>query len=346
MTTQTETRASHKNKASKLSKLDQAAVLLMSLGENDAAAVLKHLDPKEVQKVGTAMTSLKNIQTRDVEEVFNNFVEQVGRMAGLGVGNDNYIRRMLVAALGEEKASGLVDRILLGGNTSGLDTLKWMDARSVADMIKNEHPQIQAIVVSYLDPEQAAGVLFHFSESVRLEVMMRVASLGNIQPGALQELSDVIERQFSGSAAAQQKTVGGFKVAAEIMNQLESSVSDKLMTAIGEQDEEVATKITDLMFVFENLKDLDDRGIQVLLREISSDQLILALKGSDDAFKEKIFKNMSKRAGELLRDDLASKGPVKVSDVEVAQKEILVIARRLSDSGELVLGGAGAEAMI
>jgi len=253
---------------------------------------------------------------------------------------------MLVTALGEEKASGLVDRILLGGNTSGLDTLKWMDARSVADMIKNEHPQIQAIVIAYLDPDQAAAVLACFPEAIRLEAMMRVASLGNIQPGALQELSDVIERQFSGSASTQQKTVGGFKVAAEIMNQLESSISDKLMTAIGEQDAEVATKITDLMFVFENLKDLDDRGVQVLLREVSSDQLILALKGSDDTFKEKIFKNMSKRAGELLRDDLASKGPVKVSDVEAAQKEILVIARRLSDSGELVLGGAGAEAMI
>jgi len=292
------------------------------------------------------MTSLKNVQTNDVENVLNNFMDHAGRLTGLGVSSDNYIRNMLVTALGEDKANGLVDRILLGGNTTGLDTLKWMDPRSVADLIKNEHPQIQAIVIAYLDPDQAAAVLCCFPEMVKLEVMMRVASLDTIQPSALQELNDVIERQFSGNASTQQKAMGGYKVAAEIMNQLESSISDKLMSAINNQDADVATRITDLMFVFENLKDIDDRGIQVLLREVSSDQLILALKGSDDAFKEKVFKNMSKRAAELLRDDLASKGPVRVTDVEAAQKEILVIARRLSDAGEIMLGGAGAEAMI
>lgn len=330
----------------KLSKLDQAAILLLSLGEEDAAAVLKHLGPKEVQRVGSAMTSLKNVQTTDVEVVLNEFVGQASRLTGLGVSSDNYIRKMLVTALGEDKANGLVDRILLGGNTTGLDTLKWMDARSVAELIKNEHPQIQAIVIAYLDPDHAAGVLACFPDAVRLEVMMRVASLDAIQPNALQELNDVIEKQFTGNATSQQKTMGGFRVAAEIMNQLETAVSDKLMKAINDQDADVGTRITDLMFVFEDLKEIDDRGIQVLMREVASDQLILALKGADDSFKEKIFKNMSKRAAELLRDDLASKGPVKVTDVEAAQKAILVIARRLSDAGEIMLGGAGAEAMI
>jgi len=330
----------------KKNRLEQAAILLMSLGEVDAAAVLKHLGPKEVQRVGTAMTALRNVQTDDVEKVFESFIDDAQRLTGLGISSDEYIRKMLVTALGEDKANGLVDRILLGGNTTGLDTLKWMDPRSVAELIKNEHPQIQAIVIAYLDADQAAAVLGCFSETVRLEVMMRVASLDTIQPSALQELNDVIEKQFSGNAAAQQKAMGGFKVAAEIMNQLESSLGEKLMGAITEQDADVATKITDLMFVFENLKDLDDRGVQTLMREVSSEQLILALKGADDDFKEKVFKNMSKRAGELLKDDLATRGPVKVSDVEKAQKEILVIARRLSDAGEIMLGGAGAEAMI
>jgi len=329
-----------------LSKLDQAAILLMSLGEEDAAEVLKHLGPKEVQRIGTAMTSLQNVQTNEVNHVLNDFVSNATQLTGLGVSSDSYIRNMLVSALGEDKANGLVDRILLGGNTSGLDTLKWMDPRSVAELIKNEHPQIQAIVIAYLDSDQGAAILSCFADQVQLEIMMRIAGLDTIQPSALQELNDVIEKQFSGNVGSQQKTMGGYKVAAEIMNQLDSSLSEKLMTAIGDSDEDVSTKISDLMFVFDNLKEVDDRGIQVLLREVSSDQLILALKGADDEMREKIFKNMSKRAAELLKDDLESKGPVKVSEVEGAQKEILSIAKRLSDSGEIMLGGSGGEAMI
>lgn len=329
-----------------LNKLDQAAILLMSLGEEDAAEVLRHLGPKEVQRIGTAMTSLSNVQTSEVSHVLSDFVTHVTQLTGLGVGNDSYIRNMLVSALGEDKANGLVDRILLGGNTTGLDTLKWMDPRSVAELIKNEHPQIQAIVIAYLDADQSGSILACFPEQVQLEVMMRVATLDTIQPTALQELNDVIEKQFSGNVGSQQKSIGGHKIAAEIMNQLETSLSDKLMTAIGDTDEDISTKISDLMFVFDNLKEVDDRGIQVLLREVSSDQLILALKGSDDEIRDKIFDNMSKRAAELLKDDLDAKGPVKVSEVEGAQKEILTIAKRLSDSGEIMLGGSGGEEMI
>ena len=324
-----------------LNKVDQAAVLLMSLGEKDAAAVLRHLGPKEVQRIGAAMTQLQNIQQDQVADVVNGFLTEASNLTGLGVGADNYIRNMLVEALGEDKANSLVDRILLGGNTSGLDTLKWMDARSVADLIRHEHPQIQAIVVAYLDPDQAAEVLAGLQEKQRLDIIMRVASLDSVHPSALQELNNILEKQFSGNAASQTKAMGGVKVAASIMNNLDGSMEGELMESIREIDEDLGGKIQDLMFVFDDLKNVDERGIQALLREVSSEVLILALKGSDEELKEKIFKNMSKRAAELLRDDLEAKGPVRVSDVEGAQKEILTIARRMADSGEIMLGGGG-----
>jgi len=335
-----------KNSQANLSSLDQAAILMMSLGEKEAAEVLKHLGPKDVQRIGTAMTSLNNISRENVEHVMSNFLSEARSITGLGVGSDGYIRNMLVEALGEDKAGSLVDRILLGGNTSGLDTLKWMDARSVAEVIRNEHPQIQAIVMAHLDGDQAAEVLTNLPEKVRLDIVMRVASLDSVQPSALQELNAILEKQFSGGAGSQAKAMGGTKVAAEIMNNLESSVEAELMDSIKELDEDLGVTIQDLMFVFDNLKSVDDRGIQALMREVSSEVLILALKGSDDELKEKIFGNMSKRAAELLRDDLEAKGPVKLSDVEGAQKEILQIARRMADAGEIVLGGGGGEEMI
>ena len=330
-------------KKSNLTRIDQAAVLLMSLGEKDAAAVLRHLGPKEVQRLGAAMTQLQNIERNQVEDVINNFLSDARTLTGLGMGADSYIRNMLVEALGEDKANSLVDRILLGGNTTGLDTLKWMDPRSVADLIRHEHPQIQSIVVAYLDSDQAAEVLGNLNEKQRLDIIMRVAALDSVHPTALQELNDILEKQFSGNASSQTKAMGGTKVAAEIMNNMEGSMEGELMEAIKEIDEDLGGQIQDLMFVFEDLKKVDDRGIQALLREVSSEVLILALKGSDEELKEKIFKNMSKRAAELLRDDLEAKGPVRVSDVEGAQKEILTIARRMADSGEIVLGGGGEE---
>lgn len=331
--------------ASKLTRTEQAAILLMSVGEVTAAEILKHMGPKEVQRLGTAMTQLKDVQQYEVEVVLSNFMAEVRTQTGLGLGSDSYIRNMLVTALGEDKANGLIDRILLGGNTTGLDTLKWMEARSVADIIRNEHPQIQAIVLAYLEADQSAEILTYFPEKVRLDVMMRVAALDSVQPSALQELNNILEKQFSGAAGSQTKQMGGYKTAAEIMNNLDSSIEGELMNAIKEIDEDLGTQIADLMFVFDNLKDVDDRGIQALLREVSSEVLILALKGADEDLREKIFKNMSKRAAELMRDDLETKGPVKISEVEGAQKEILTIARRMSDAGEINLGGSG-EAMV
>lgn len=330
----------------KLSRVDKAAILLLSLGETDAAQVLRHMGPKEVQRVGVAMAQMRNVHREQVEQVMSEFVEIVGDQTSLGVGSDSYIRKMLTSALGEDKANGLIDRILLGGNTSGLDSLKWMEPRAVADVIRYEHPQIQAIVVAYLDPDQAGEVLGHFDQKARLDIILRVSSLNTVQPAALKELNQILEKQFSGNSNSARTSLGGIKRAADIMNFLDSSMEAQLMDSIRDIDETLSGQIEDLMFVFNNLADVDDRGIQALLREVSSDVLVLALKGSDDNVQEKIFKNMSKRAAELLRDDLEAKGPVRVSDVETAQKEILTIARRMAEAGEIILGGKGGEEMI
>jgi len=330
----------------KMTKLDKAAIFLLSLGESDAAAVLKHMGPKEVQRVGSAMAGLRTVHREQVQQVMGDFIDTVGDQTGLGVGSDGYIRSMLTQALGEDKANSLVDRILLGGSTSGLDSLKWMEPRAVADVIRFEHPQIQAIVVAYLDPDMAAEVINYFDHKVRLDVLLRVAALNTVQPSALKELNEILEKQFAGNSNTTRANMGGIKRTADIMNYLESSAESQLIEAIREMDEDLSGKIEDLMFVFDNLAEVDDRGIQALLREISSEVLIIALKGADEAIKEKIFKNMSKRASELLQDDLEAKGPVRISEVESAQKEILTIARRMADAGEIVLGGKGGEEMI
>lgn len=326
-----------------LSNLDRAAILLMSLGETDAAQVLKHMGPKEVQKIGLAMSQLQNVSRAEVEEVLGDFLEDVGEQTGLGVGADSYIRRMLSEALGEDKANGLIDRILLGGNTTGLDTLKWMEPRAVADIIRFEHPQIQAIVLSYLDSDQSAEILRFFDPKVRLDVVLRVAALESVQPQALQELNDILEKQFSGSSGTQTTSMGGVKVVADIMNNLDSNVEGELMDAIKEIDEGLGEEIEDLMFVFDNLADLDDKDLQVLLREVKPETLTLALKGAEPRVQDKIFKNMSKRAAELLRDDLEAQGPVRLSEVESSQKEILGVARRLADEGTINLASSGDE---
>ncbi|MEQ8496698.1 MAG: flagellar motor switch protein FliG, partial [Gammaproteobacteria bacterium] len=265
----------------------------------------------------------------------------------IGIGSEDYIRTVLTNALGEEKASSMIDRILLGGNTKGLESLKWMDARAVVELIRFEHPQIIAIVLSYLDSDQAAEVLALLPENTRADLLMRIATMDGIQPAAMKELNDMLEQQLRGGAGGQQSSMGGIKCAAEILNFIDSGKSQQIAEQIGEQDADLAEKIQDLMFTFENIIDVDDRGVQALLREISTDNLVLALKGTDDAIKEKIFSNMSSRAAEMLRDDLEAKGPVKVSEVEAAQKEILSIARRLADEGTISLGSSGGgEAMI
>ena len=331
---------------SRMNGTDRAAVLLLTLGEESAADVLKHMGPMVVQKVGSAMAAMTNVPREQVMQVLEDFSSHVEEQTALGVGSEDYIRTVMVEALGEDKAKGLMDRILLGGNTKGLEALKWMDARSVAELIRLEHPQIQAIVLSYLDDDHAAEVIGSLPERTRHDVLLRIATLDGIQPSALQELDEILEQQFHGNQNVQSSTMGGVRSAADILNFVDSSMEGEIMEMIKDVDSELGQQIQDLMFVFDNLVDVDDRGIQALLREVSSETLILALKGADEAMKSKIFSNMSKRAAEMMQDDLENKGPVRLSEVEGAQKEILAVARRMSDSGEIVLGGKGAEQFV
>ncbi len=326
-----------------MSGIEKAAVLMLSLNEEDAAGIFRHLEPKQVQKLGMAMASMTDFSNEKVSAVHRLFLEDIQKYSNIGIGSQDFVRKALTAALGEDKAGNLVDQIIMGSGAHGLDSLKWMDARQVATIIQNEHPQIQTIVLSYLEPEQSAEILSQFPEPVRLDLIMRIANLEEVQPAALQELNEIMEKQFAGSSSAQAAKMGGLKAAASIMNYLDTNIEGQLMDAIRDNDEEMSQQIQDLMFVFENLIDVDDRGIQTLLREVSGDLLQKALKGADDNLKEKIFKNMSKRSAETLKEDMQTMGPMRISDVEAAQKEILTIARRLADSGEIVLGVGGGD---
>ncbi|BBN81108.1 Flagellar motor switch protein FliG [Pseudoalteromonas holothuriae] len=327
----------------KLDGVDKAAILLLSLSEEDAAQILKHLEPKQVQRVGMAMAALDDLSQAKISAVHNLFIEQIQSFSTIGFQSEDFIKKALTAALGEDKAASLIDQIVMGSGAKGLDSLKWMDSKQVANIIRNEHPQIQTIVLSYLEPEQSAEILSQFPEKVRLDLTMRIANLEEVQPAALQELNEIMEKQFAGQAGAQAAKMGGLKAAADIMNYLDTNVEGQLMDSIREHDEEMSQQIQDLMFVFENLLDVDDRGIQAILREVQQDVLMKAIKGTDDALKDKILGNMSKRAAEMLADDLEAMPPVRISEVEAAQKEILSTARRLADSGEIMLGGGGGE---
>jgi flagellar motor switch protein FliG len=324
----------------------KSAILLMSIGEDQAVEVFKYLSPREVQKLGAAMAELQNVEREQVEGVLRDFREQAGVKTNIGLNSDNYIRSVLTKALGTERATGVIDRILRGNDTGGIEALKWMDGASIAEMIKNEHPQIIATILVHLERDQAADVLTHFVERLRNDVMLRIAALEGIQPSALSELNEVLIQLMQGAGKLSKSALGGTTVAAEFLNKLGSSLEASVIASLREHDAELAQQIEDQMFVFENLNDLDDRGIQLLLREVQSESLIIALKGTSTELREKIFKNMSSRAAEMLRDDFESKGPVKLSDVEAEQREILKIVRRLSDEGQIALGGKGEEGLV
>ena len=322
---------------------ERAAIFLMTLGEQTAAEVLRHMGAKDVQRVGTAMAQLSNVSRDEVSQVLANFSRTVENQTSVGIGSDEYVRKVLINALGEDKAGGVIDRILVGRTSKGLEALKWMEPRAIADMIRLEHPQIVAIVLSYVDPDQAAEVLAQLPEWLRGDVIMRIATLDGIHPSALSELDEIMEKQFVGNAGSKSSSLGGPKVAASILNLMDGSAEASVMEHVRKVDEALGSRIEDLMFVFDNLIEVDDRGMQDLLRELPQDRLLIALKGADEALKAKIFRNMSQRAAEMLKEDLESKGPVRLADVEAAQKEVLAIARKMAEAGTLALGGKGEE---
>jgi flagellar motor switch protein FliG len=335
-------RADRRTEAAR-SGTERAAILLLTLGESEAAQVLKHMGAKEVQRIGSAMAKLANVSREEVRGIITDFSQTVESQTSVGVGADEFLRKVLVDALGQDKATSIIDRINIGRSTKGLEALKWMDSRQVAELIRLEHPQIIAIVLAYLDPDQSAEVLSHMGANTRADVVARIATLDGVQPSALTELDDIMEKQFAGKSAGKTSALGGAKAAANIINFLEPSQESALMEQIEKSDEALAARIQDLVFVFDNLVDLDDRSMQELLRQVPAEKLLLAMKGSDEGLKEKIFKNMSQRAAEMLRDDLEAKGPVRLSEVEAAQKEILTTARKLAEAGTIALGGKGEE---
>lgn len=321
--------------------VEKSAILLIALGEENAAEVLKHLGPREVQKLGHAMAGLKSVPRARIEQVLEEFHAIVSEQASLHVDTDAYIRSVLTKALGDDKATNLISRILQGGETNGIEGLKWMDAPTVADLIKNEHPQIIATILVHLEHDHSSEILSYFTDRLRNDVVLRIATLEGVQPIALKELNDVMLGLISGSANVKKAAMGGVRTVAEILNFMGTANETSVIDSIREYDPDLAQKILDEMFVFENLNDLDDRSVQLLLREIQSDSLILALKGASEGLREKIFKNMSQRAAEMLRENLEAKGPVRLSEVEAEQKEILKIVRRLADEGQIVMGGKG-----
>ncbi|MDX1515704.1 MAG: flagellar motor switch protein FliG [Woeseiaceae bacterium] len=322
---------------------ERAALLLMTLGEKEAAEVLKYMGAQEVQALGMAMASLNNVSRSEADLVLNGFISDVEEQTTFGVDTERYVRNILGNAFGQNKANAFIDRIMTGDDAKGLEALKWMSSRDVVEIVKDEHPQIIAIVLAYLDSAQAADVIERLPEEIRSDILMRVASLSDIQQSALAEIESLIASKSPDSGGTSTRKVGGDKVAADIVNALKPDRGEALLDEIKEKNAELSERIQEMMFTFDTLLNVDDRGIQSLLREVSNDLLTVALKGCDPSISDKITGNMSKRAATLLKEDMEAKGPMKLSEVEQAQKEILDVARRLAEAGDIDLGQGGDE---
>ncbi|MDE2371909.1 MAG: flagellar motor switch protein FliG [Burkholderiales bacterium] len=323
--------------------LENAAILLMTLGEEEASEVFKHLAPKEVQRLGETIARMKAVTSERVNTVMLNFEKVASSERMLVADSNEYVKAVLRRALGDDKANLLIDRILQGSDVTGIESLKWMDPTSVAELLRNEHPQIVAAILVHLEFDQAAEVLKLFTERQRNEVMVRIATLDGIQPTALRDLNEVMSKVLAGGDRGRKSTLGGVKTAAEIINMMGSVIETSVLDFVREADNDLAQKIMDNMFTFDDVEKIDDKGIQALLKEVQSESLIVALKGSTPALKEKILKNMSSRAAETLKEDLESRGPVRLSEVEAEQKELLKVVRRLVDEGQIVLAGGGGD---
>ena len=323
--------------------LEHAAILLMAVGEEEAAEVFKYLSPKEVHKIGETMSRLRTVPRDKIDDAVARFHATKETSYSLVRDTDAFVSQVLKRALGEDKAGMLLDRILQGRDVSGIESLKWMDSGTIAELLKNEHPQIVASILVHLERDHSSEVLKSMTERMRNDVLLRVATLDGIQPQALQELNEVLSKILAGSEKLKKATLGGTKTTAEILNFLGNTLESAAIESIREHDADLAQKILDQMFTFENLNDMDDRAIQLLLREIQSESLIVALKGADQALRDKVFKNMSGRAAETLKEDLEAKGPVRVSEVEAEQREILKVVRRLADEGQIQVGAKGGD---
>jgi flagellar motor switch protein FliG len=326
--------------------VQDAAIFLMSIGEEEAAEVFKHLEPKEVQRLGEAIARTRAVSRERVDDVIERFTLEAASQSLLVTDTDNYVRSVLKRALGEDKANLLIDRILQGGDVTGIESLKWMDPLSVAELLRNEHPQIMAAILVHLDVEQVAGILKHIAARTRNEVMLRIATLEGIQPAALKDLNEVLFQALAGGDKVRKSSLGGVKTAAEIINLMGTQIETTMIEAIREHDDDLAQKIVDKMFTFEDLVKLDGKSVQLVLREVSSEALVVSLKGATDGLRDMVLANMSSRAAASLRDDLESRGPLRLSEVETQQKEILKVVRRLVEEGTVVIGGGGDDSFV
>lgn len=326
--------------------VQDAAIFLMSVGEEEAAEVFKYLSPKEVQRLGEAIARMRSVSKERVDQVVQRFTSEAASQSLLVSDTDSYVRSVLKLALGEDKASLLIDRILQDGDVSGIESLKWMDPLSVAELLRNEHPQILAAILVHLDMEQSANILKHLSERTRNDVLLRIATLEGIQPAALKDLNETLYEVLAGGDKIRKSSLGGVKIAAEILNQLGANLETSAIDSIREHDPDLAQKIMDKMFTFEDLLKLDNKSMQMVLKEVASDALVVALKGASPGLKDKVLGNMSSRAAESLREDLESRGPLRLSEVEGQQRDILKIVRRLADEGQIVLGGGAEDAFV
>lgn len=324
-----------------MTSTEQAAVIVLLLGEQQAADIIQYLNPREVQSLGSAMVGVVDLSQDSVNLVLDNFVATIKKQTNLGLGTTDYVENVLKRALGEDKASTVLGRILPGSSSKGLEILRWMDPRAIADMISTEHPQVEAIILSVLEYDVAADVLNYLPEINRGEIMQRIASLESVQPSAMDELERIMKEQFSSNSSAKSSSFGGIKTAAKIMNFVKVDLEGKIMGDLSEIDEELMLKIQDNMFTFDNLSVVDNKAIQVLMRNVEPELLMVALKGAGEDVKDKFFDNMSQRARAMFIDDMESKGPMRLTDVEAAQKTIMRLARKLSDAGDLVLSGRG-----
>lgn len=315
-----------------------AALLLMTLGEDEAAEVLKYMGAKEVQQLGAAMATLGGVSREQAGEVLDSFITDIEDQSPFGMGTEEYVRKVLSNAFGAAKANAFIDRILSGDDGKGLDALKWMSSREVASIVDGEHPQIAAIIIACLESDVASEVVKHLPDEIRCDVVMRIARLSDVQQSALAEIESLIQHKSMDASRTSNEKVGGDKVAADIINALDAEAGEALLDEIQQKNEELSDRIRDKMFDFDVLLSIDDRGIQAILREISNDLLVTALKGCDPQISDKVFNNMSKRAATLLREDMEARGPTKLSDVEVSQKEILDTVKRLADNGDIDLG--------
>ena len=324
-----------------LTNMQRAAVLMLLLGEKEAANIISYLNPKEVQPLGAAMVSVADLSQEAISAVLDEFISTIKKQTNLGLGVHEYVETVLQRALGKDKAASVLGRILPGSSSRGLDILRWMDARSIADMIRSEHPQVVAIILSVLEPDVAADVLNFLPAEARPEIISRVATLDTVPPSAMKELEQIMNKQFSSNSSTASASMGGIKAASKILNFTKTTPLAGIMSGVTTLDSSLAQKIQDNMFTFDNLVTCDNRSIQTIMRTVEPDLLMVGLKGADEGVRNKFFDNMSSRARSMFIDDMEAKGPMRLADVEEAQKQIMRTARKLSDTGDIVLAGGG-----